>query len=151
MAYVHIAHDCIIGKNCIIANAANLAGHIKIHDYAIVGGMCAVHQFVNIGKYTMIGGGSLVRKDVPPFIKAAREPISFGGINSIGLRRRGFSMDKIKEIHNIYKILYLNGYNVSQALEIINSTVPSSPERDEIVQFIKSSTRGIIRGYCNKD
>lgn len=151
MAYVHIAHDCEIGNNCILANAATLAGHIVIDDFAIIGGLSAVHQFVNIGKYSMISGGSLVRKDVPPFTKAARDPLSFVGINSIGLRRRGFSNEKINEIQDIYRILYLKRYNVSKALRIIETEVPATPERDEIISFINNSTRGIMKGYYSNE
>jgi len=147
MACAHIAHDCNVGKHCIIANAALLAGHINIEDYAIVGGQSAVHQFCNIGPHVMISGGSLVRKDVPPFTKAAREPLSFVGINSIGLRRRGFSPEKIKEIQDIYRIIYQKSYNVSQALAIIEAEMPATSERDEIVSFINNSSRGIMKGY----
>jgi UDP-N-acetylglucosamine acyltransferase len=147
MAYVHIAHDCIIGKNCILANVVNLAGHIVIDDWAILGGLTAVHQFVHIGSHVMIAGGSLVRKDVPPFTKAAREPLSFAGINSIGLRRRGFSTDQITDIQNIYRQVYLKRYNVSQAVRIIEADYPATPERDEILAFISGSKRGIMKGY----
>ncbi|NTW31937.1 MAG: acyl-ACP--UDP-N-acetylglucosamine O-acyltransferase [Bacteroidetes bacterium] len=151
MASAHIAHDCVIGVNCIIANAALLAGHIIVDDYAIVGGNVAVHQFCNIGKHVMISGGSLVRKDVPPYTKAAREPLSFVGINSIGLRRRGFTFDKIKEIQDIYRILFLRGYNVSQALAFIDAEMPATSERDEIVSFINNSSRGIMKGYSKSN
>ncbi len=147
MAYVHVAHDCRISDNCILANVATLAGHIFVDDYAIVGGLSAVHQFVNIGAHVMISGGSLVRKDVPPFTKAARDPLSFVGINSIGLRRRGFSDEKIQEIQDIYRILYLKNYNVSQALAYIEAEMPATPERDEILSFIAKSNRGIMKGY----
>ncbi|MFZ4401153.1 MAG: acyl-ACP--UDP-N-acetylglucosamine O-acyltransferase [Bacteroidales bacterium] len=147
MAYVHIAHDCIIGNNCILANAATLAGHIVIDDWAIIGGLSAVHQFVNIGAHTMISGGSLVRKDVPPFTKSAREPLSYVGINSIGLRRRGFSFEKIKEIQDIYRIIFLRGYNVTQAIDVIEAEMPATSERDEILSFISKSSRGIMKGY----
>lgn len=146
MAYVHIAHDCIIGKNCILANVVNLAGHIVIDDWAILGGLTAVHQFVHIGSHVMIAGGSLVRKDVPPFIKAAREPLSYAGINSIGLRRRGFSNEKINEIQNIYRQIYLENNNVTQALSLIETNFPVTPERDEILNFITGSQRGIMKG-----
>lgn len=148
MAYVHIAHDCVVGNNCILANGATLAGHITISDFAIIGGLSAVHQFVNIGPHVMISGGSLVRKDVPPFTKAARDPLSFVGINSIGLRRRGFSSEKINEIQEIYRILFLKKYNVSQAVNIIETEMPASPERDEILSFINNSSRGIMKGYA---
>jgi len=147
MAYVHIAHDCFIGNNCILANATNLAGHILIDDYAILGGLSAVHQFVNIGAHVMISGGSLVRKDVPPYTKAARDPLSFVGINSIGMRRRGFASEKINEIQDIYRTLYLKNMNVSQAITYIETQMPATPERDEILSFIAKSSRGIMKGY----
>ncbi len=150
MAYVHVAHDCIVGNNCILANATTLAGHITVEDFAIVGGMVAVHQFVNIGAHSMISGGSLVRKDVPPFSKAGREPVSYVGINSIGLRRRGFTSAKINEIQAIFRILFQKKNNVSQAVRVIEAEMPASPERDEIISFILNSKRGIMRGYNNK-
>lgn len=147
MAYVHVAHDCLIADGVILANAVNLAGHIEIERHAIIGGLSAVHQFVKIGAHVIISGGSLVRKDVPPFTKAARSPISYSGINSIGLRRHGFSNEKINEIQDIYRYLYVKGYNVTQAVSYIETNMPSSPERDEILQFIAKSTRGIMKGY----
>jgi UDP-N-acetylglucosamine acyltransferase len=147
MAYVHIAHDCIVGNNCILANAVTLAGHIVVEDWALIGGVTAVHQFVNIGQHSMISGGSLVRKDVPPYTKAAREPLSYVGINSVGLRRRGFTPEKINEIQEIYRYIYLKGHNVSQALEMIEAMMPATAERDEIISFVSSSARGIMRGY----
>ena len=151
MAYVHVAHDCVIGNNCILANAATLAGHINIDDFAIIGGLSAVHQFVNIGQHVMISGGSLVRKDVPPFTKAARDPLSFVGINSIGLRRRGYSSEKINEIQDIYRVIYLKRMNVSQALTYIETEMPATPERDEILSFIGRSRRGIMKGYSYQE
>lgn len=151
MAYVHIAHDCVIGNNVILANAATLAGHITIDDWAIIGGMSAVHQFVQIGAHCFISGGGLVRKDVPPFSKGAREPLSYVGINSIGLRRRGFSNERINAIQDIYRIIYLKGYNVSQATSIIEADVPATPDRDEILSFIQKSTRGLMKGYGKLD
>ncbi len=150
MAYVHVAHDCIIGKHAILANAVNVAGHVVIGDYAVIGGLSAIHQFVEIGQHVMVSGGSLVRKDIPPYTKAAREPLSFVGINSIGLRRRGFSSEKINEIQDIYRILYVRGYNTSQALSIIEAEFKATPERDEILSFIRKSDRGIMRGYMKK-
>jgi len=150
MAYVHIAHDCVVGNNVILANAATLAGHITVDDWAIIGGLSAVHQFVNIGSHVMISGGSLVRKDVPPFTKAAREPLSYVGINSIGLRRRGFTSEKINEIQDIYRYIYLKGNNVSQALEYIEANLPATSERDEIISFISKSSRGIMKGYSKQ-
>jgi UDP-N-acetylglucosamine acyltransferase len=147
MAYVHIAHDCSIGKNCILANAVNIAGHVTVDDFAIIGGLSAVHQFVNIGQHAMISGGSLIRKDVPPFTKAAREPLSYAGINSIGLRRRGFTPEKIAEIQEIYRVIYLKGLNITQAINFIETEMPATAERDEILSFIRQSDRGIMRGY----
>lgn len=149
MAYVHVAHDCIIGNDVIIANSVQLAGHIEIQDYAFIGGVSAVHQFVKIGAHAMISGGSLVRKDVPPFTKAAREPLSYSGINSIGLRRRGFSSEKINEIQEIYRLVYLRGLNNSDALDLIELEMPPSRERDEVLYFIRNSERGIMRGTDN--
>ncbi len=151
MAYVHIAHDCVIGNNCILANAATLAGHVHVDDWAIIGGLSAIHQFINIGCHVMISGGSLIRKDVPPYVKAAREPLSFVGINSIGLRRRNFSNEKINEIQEIYRTLYLRNHNNSQALEIIEAEMSASKERDEIILFIRNSDRGIMKGYFPND
>ncbi len=147
MAYVHVAHDCVVGNNVILANAATLAGHVNVDDFAIIGGLSAVHQFVNIGKHTMISGGSLVRKDVPPFTKAAREPLAYVGINSIGLRRRGYSGDQIKLIQDVYRVLYVKGLNVTQAIEVIEKEIPATAERDEVVSFIGRTARGVMRGY----
>ncbi|HNX43413.1 MAG TPA: acyl-ACP--UDP-N-acetylglucosamine O-acyltransferase [Bacteroidales bacterium] len=149
MAYVHIAHDCSVGNNCVLANSVALAGHISVEDWAVIGGHSAVHQFVSIGQHSMTSGGALVRKDVPPYTKAAREPISFVGINSIGLRRRGFTSEKIAEIQEIYRILYLKGYNVTQAVGIIETSMPPTSERDEIISFIARSQRGIMRGFSS--
>ncbi|MBL4559746.1 MAG: acyl-[acyl-carrier-protein]--UDP-N-acetylglucosamine O-acyltransferase [Bacteroidales bacterium] len=147
MAYVHIAHDCIVGSNCIIGNACQIAGEVIIDDYAILSGLVAVHQFVHIGSHVMISGGTLVRKDVPPYVKAGREPISYIGINSIGLRRREFGNEKIREIQDVYRYLYQKGMNNSAALEAIEAEMPASPERDDIILFVKNSKRGIMRGY----
>lgn len=147
MAYVHVAHDCVVGNNVILVNSTQLAGEVIIDDYAILGGMVAIHQFVHVGSHVMVSGGSLVRKDIPPFIKAGREPLSYVGINSIGLRRRNFSNEKIREVQEIYRYIYQKGLNISQAVEVIEAEMPASTERDEILLFIKDSKRGIIRGY----
>jgi len=147
MAYVHVAHDCVVGNNVILVNNTQLAGEVIVDDWAILAGMVAVHQFVRIGTHVMISGGSLVRKDVPPFIKAGREPLSYVGINSIGLRRRNFTNEKIREVQDIYRYIYQKGLNTAQAVEIIEAEMPASTERDEILLFIKDSKRGIIRGY----
>ncbi len=147
MAYVHVAHDCDVGQHCILSNAVNLAGHITVQDYAIIGGMSAVHQFVNIGKHAFISGGSLVRKDVPPYTKAAREPIGFAGINSVGLRRRGFKKKTINRIRDIYRTLYVKNDNVKEAVHLIEKELPDSEERQEVLRFIRDSERGIMKGY----
>lgn len=149
MAYVHVAHDCVIGSHVIIANSVQIAGHVSIDDWAIVGGSSAVHQFVKIGMHSMISGGSLVRKDVPPFTKAAREPLSYAGVNSLGLRRRGFSSESISHIQEVYRYLFLNSMNNSRALEEIEVNLPATKERDEILNFIRSSERGVMKGYIN--
>ncbi len=147
MAYVHVAHDCVIGNHCILVNAVQIAGHVDIENYAIIGGASAIHQFVKIGTHAMVSGGSLVRKDVPPYTKAAREPLSYSGINSIGLRRRGYSSDKIIEIQEIYRQIYLRGKNNSMALDILELEMKPSKERDEIIRFVRSSDRGIMKGF----
>ena len=150
MAYSHIAHDTIVGNNVIIGNGSQIAGEVIIHDFAILSGLVAVHQFVNIGPHVMISGGSLVRKDVPPYTKAAREPLSYEGVNSIGLRRRGFSSEKIAEIQEIYRNLYLRGLNNAKALTRIETEMPATQERDEIISFIRASDRGVMKGYISR-
>lgn len=147
MAYVHVAHDCVVGNNIILANSTQLAGEVVVDDWAIVGGGSLVHQFTHIGSHVMIQGGSLIGKDIPPYVKAGREPISYAGINSIGLRRRNFSNDTIREIQDIYRFLYLSRMNVTDALDAIEAELPATKERDEILLFIRNSKRGIIRGY----
>jgi UDP-N-acetylglucosamine acyltransferase len=151
MAYSHIAHDCFVGDHCIFSNNSTLAGHITIGDHVILAGLTAIHQFCTVGNHAFISGGSLVRKDVPPYVKAAREPLSYVGINSVGLRRRGFTSEKITEIQNIYRLLYQMKYNNSQAVEIIEAEMVATPERDEILQFIRDSQRGIMKGYNQKN
>lgn len=150
LAYVHIAHDCQIDDNVTLVNAVQLAGHIHIGEFATIGGASAIHQFVNVGAHAMIAGGSLVRKDVPPYVTAAREPLGYAGINSIGLRRRGFSNEKINEIQEIYRTIYLKGMNNSKALDAIQLEMSSTKERDEILNFIRNSDRGVMKGYSNK-
>lgn len=145
MAYVHVAHDCVVGNNVIIANASNIAGHVEIDDFAIIGGLTAIHQFSKIGKHAILSGGSLVGKDVPPYTKAARVPLSYTGINSIGLKRRSFTEEQINLIQEIYRVLYLSNLNVSSAVTVINDKFPPSPERDEILGFIARSNRGVLK------
>jgi UDP-N-acetylglucosamine acyltransferase len=145
MAYSHIGHDCNVGNNCIIGNSSSLAGEVNVDDWAILSGGTLVHQFAHIGGHVMLGGGSKVRIDVPPFIKADRDPLSYLGLNSVGLTRRGFPKERIDEIHNIYRVIYQNGLNFSQALDRVEKEFKSSPDRDYILEFIRKSERGIIR------
>lgn len=145
MAYSHIAHDCFLGDNVVIANAVQLAGHVEIGDYAILGGMAAAIQFSKIGAHTYIAGSSEIIKDIPPYIKAGRGPLCYVGVNSIGLQRRGFSQEKINSIHEIYRLIYLKGYNITQALQRIKNDIPDSPEKKEILDFIESSKKGILK------
>lgn len=147
MAYSHIAHDCKVGDNVIIANASQLAGEVEIDNYAVIGGGALVHQFTHVGAHVMIQGGAKINKDIPPFVKAARDPIAYTGINSIGLRRRGFTNEQIRDIQEIYRFLYLSQLNVSDALDRIEAELPATKERDEIIMFIRNSKRGILRGY----
>ena len=145
MAYCHIAHDCILGDHVIIANSVQLAGHVEIGDHAIIGGMAAAIQFSKIGAHTYIAGGTEVIKDVPPYIKAGRSPLSYVGVNSVGLQRRGFSTEKINSILEIYRNIYMRGLNISQATQFIEKELPDSEEKREILQFIKDSKRGILK------
>lgn len=145
MAYVHVAHDCVIGNHVIISNAAQMAGEVVVDDCAVIGGGSLIHQFCHIGRNVMLQGGALVNKDIPPFIKAAREPISFVGLNSIGLQRRGFKPEEIQQISDIYRILYMSDLNVTNALRTIRENCPPSRFRDEIVNFVENSNRGVVR------
>lgn len=146
MAYVHIAHDAVVGNGCILANAATVAGHVVIEDHVVIEGVVAIQQFIRIGKYAFIAGGSLVRKNVPPFVKAAREPLSYAGVNSIGLRRRGFADDTIAGIEDVYRLLYVQSANLSNALQKAESELPDLPEKSDIIDFIRASEKGVIRG-----
>lgn len=146
MTYVHVAHDCQIGNNVILASYTGLSGHVQIDDYAILEGKVAAQQFAHIGKHAFIGGASLIRKDVPPYIKAAREPLTFAGVNSVGLRRNGFSDDYIREIEDIYRALYVQNSNLSKGIECVKSNLQASSLSKEIIDFIESSDKGVIRG-----
>ncbi len=146
MAGCHVGHDCAIGNNCIIGNTTGLAGEVKIHDWAILSGGTLVHQFTRVGAHVFVGGGGKIRIDVPPFIKADRDPLSFMGLNTVGLTRRGFTKERIDEIHNIYRAVYQSKMNVSQALGYVETEFRPSPDRDYILEFIKNSERGVIRG-----
>ena len=147
MAYCHVAHDSVLGDNVIMSNSVQVAGEVVIDDNAVIGGGALIHQFSHIGAHVMLQGGSLVNKDIPPYIKAGRLPVSYAGVNSIGLRRRGFTNEQISEIQEIYRYLYLSGLNNSDAVDRIEAELPASKERDEIIMFVRNSTRGIIRGY----
>ena len=146
MAYTHIGHDCNIGNFCIIGNTTGMAGEVKVDDYAIISGGSLVHQFTRIGAHVIIGGGGRVRIDVPPFIKADREPLAYMGMNTVGLTRRGFEKERIDEIHNIYRTIYQEDMNTSQALENVEKNFKPSPDRDYILEFFRNSERGVIRG-----
>lgn len=145
MAYCHVAHDCILHNNIIMSNATQLAGEVEVDDFAIIGGGTLVHQFSHIGSHVMIQGGSKINKDIPPYVIAAREPIAYCGINSVGLNRRGFTPEQIHTIQEAYRLIYQGGMIVSQALDTIEATMPQTPERDAILHFIGNSERGIVR------
>lgn len=146
MAYSHVAHDCLLHDHIIMSNATQLAGEVVVDDYAILGGGSLVHQFTHVGAHSMTQGGTKVNKDIPPYVLAAHDPISFCGINSVGLSRRGFTREQITAIQDTYRIVYMSGLNTTQALQQINDTLPQSAERDAIVEFITTSPRGVIRG-----
>lgn len=148
MAYVHLAHDCILGDNIVIANSVNLAGHVTIDDWAILEGNVAVQQFMHIGAHSFVAGASLVRKNVPPFVKAAREPLSYVGVNVVGLRRRGFKDDAIARIEDIYREIFVRNTNVDRAVQNVEQTLPRSPERGLILDFIRNSPKGIMKGLA---
>lgn len=145
MAYCHVAHDCILHNNIIMSNTTQLAGEVEVDDYAIIGGGTLVHQFSHIGTHVMVQGGSRINKDIPPFVIAAREPIAYCGVNSVGLNRRGFTTEQIHTIQEVYRLMYQGGMNTTQALDHIEATLPQSAERDLIVDFVRKSTRGIVR------
>ncbi|MBQ9548134.1 MAG: acyl-ACP--UDP-N-acetylglucosamine O-acyltransferase [Bacteroidales bacterium] len=146
MSYVHIAHDCTVGNHCILVSFVGIAGETDVDDWAILGGSTVVHQFSHIGKHAMIGGGSKVNKDIPPYSLCGRDPICYAGVNIVGLRRRGFEPDVIRNIKDIYDTLYYQGYNISDACAKVEAGFPPSTERDEILRFIRESKRGIVRG-----
>lgn len=150
MAYVHIGHDCAIGNNCILGNGVQLAGEVRVDDWAIISGGTMAHQFTRIGGHVIIGGAGKIRIDVPPFIKADREPLAYMGINSVGLSRRGFEKERMDEIHEIYRAIYLSGKNTSQALDFVENNFKPSSDRDYILEFFKNTERGVIRGPREK-
>lgn len=145
MSYAHIAHDCHVGDNCILVSHTGIAGETDIDDWAIIGGGTMAHQFSRIGAHAMIGGASAINKDIPPYILAARNPIAFEGINIVGLRRRGFTVDDIEEIKNIYSIIYDSDNNVTDACRMVSELFPESKHSKIILDFIKASKRGIVK------
>jgi len=146
LAYSHVAHDCCIGDNVIISNTCQIGGHVRIDDYVIVGGAVPIHQFCKIGAHAFVGGGFRVTKDVPPFIRAAKAPLAFNGLNSIGLHRRGFSNETINHIKKAYSLIYRSNMHVSHAIRYIQENLEITPEIHQIITFIETSRRGIIRG-----
>lgn len=147
MAYSHVAHDCKVGDHVILANAVQLAGHVEVGDYAIIGGLCGVQQFTRIGKHAYIGGQSAIRKDVPPYVKAAREPLSYIGINVVGLHRRNFPQHQIEAISQIYHLLFVANSSIAAGITAIQEQIHDSEIREEIIQFIRDSKTGVIRRY----
>ena len=146
MSYVHVAHDCRVGDHCILVSYVGIAGETDVDDWAILGGSTVVHQFSHIGKHAMVGGGSKINKDIPPYSLCGREPVCYAGVNLVGLRRRGFDSDTIRNIKDIYDTLYFQGYNISDACSRIQAGFPDTPEKEEILDFIRNSKRGIVRG-----
>ncbi len=147
MAYAHVAHDCIVGDHVILANAVQLAGHVEIGEYAIIGGLAGAHQFTRIGAHTYVAGHTVIRKDVPPYVKAAREPMSYVGLNIVGLQRRNFPQEKIDTISQIYHLLFVGKHSTSTAIEMIEQKVADNDTRKDILKFIKESRIGIIKRY----
>ena len=151
MSYVHVAHDCTVGNHCILVSYVGIAGETDVDDWAILGGSTVVHQFTHIGKHAMIGGGSKINKDIPPYSLCGREPVCYAGVNLVGLRRRGFDSDTIRNIKDIYDTIYFQGMNVTDSLAKIESGFPQSEERDTILNFIRNSKRGIVRGSDSRE
>ena len=146
MSYTHVAHDCTVGNNCILVSYVGIAGETEVNDWATIGGSTVAHQFSKIGKHAFVGGGCKINKDVPPYVLCGRDPLSYAGVNIVGLRRRGFTSDQIRGIKDMYDIIYSSGNNFSDALAKIEIGFPQSEERDTIIEFIRNSKRGIIRG-----
>lgn len=146
MAYSHIAHDCVIGNNVIIANYSGLAGHVTVEDFVIIEGFVAIQQFIKIGAHSFLAGTSKVRKNVPPFIRVARDPLQYIGVNTVGLTRRGFTKEVVNQIEDIYRLIFVRGHNITNALELVDQEIPNTEIRKQIVDFIKSSEDGIVKG-----
>ena len=145
MANAHIGHDCMVGDNCILGNSVGMAGEVVVDDWVIISGLCGIHQFSRIGTHCIVGGLSRVVKDVPPYVTAGREPLAYMGLNVVGLQRRGFTVEKINEIRDIYRVIYQKSMNITQSLDYVDSNFEPTPERKEIVDFIRASSRGVIR------
>lgn len=143
MAYSHVAHDCIVGDNVVIANAVNMGGHVTIEDWAIVGGVTAIHQFVRIGQHAIVSGASAVRKDVPPYVKAAGNPLHLYGLNSVGLQRRGFSDEARQALRRLYRLFFQSDLNISQAIVAARADMEPRPEIEHFLAFVEASERGI--------
>lgn len=151
MAYAHVAHDCILGDHVILANSVQLAGHVQIGDYAIIGGLAGAHQFTKIGAHTYIAGHTVIRKDVPPYVKAAREPISYMGINVVGLHRRNFPHHEIETISKIYHLLFVGNHSTTSGINLVQEKIPESEIKTEILNFIKESKIGVIKRFSKND
>ena len=146
MTYVHIAHDCAIGDHVILASYTGLSGHCVVEDWAILEGRCGTQQFIHVGAHAFIAGGSLIRKNVPPYVKAAREPLTYAGVNSVGLRRRGYTDEQVREVEDIYRTLYVQNSNLSKGIEQVKESMPETAIRNRILTFIEKSDKGVIRG-----
>jgi UDP-N-acetylglucosamine acyltransferase len=147
MAYAHIAHDCMVGDHVILANSVQLAGHVEVGDYAIIGGLAGAHQFTRIGAHTYVAGHTVIRKDVPPYVKAAREPMAYMGLNIVGLQRRNFQQEQIDTISRIYHLLFIGNHSTSTAIQKINEQIPDGELKTEILNFIQESKTGVIKRY----
>lgn len=145
MAYSHIAHDCVVGNNCILANSIQAGGEVLIDDWSVIGGGCFIHQFCRIGKHVMISGMSGILSDIPPYLRVAGIPVVYQGINYVGLKRRSYDKETIDLIHNIYRVIYQEGMNTSHALNHIEEHFDAGGIRDEVIGFIRASNRGIIK------
>lgn len=151
MAYVHVAHDCVVGSHCVIANRVSLAGEVHVGDWVVIGGHAAIHQWTHIGEHSMIQGGALLGQDLPPFVIIRNDTLRYAGINKIGLSRRGFTPERIGEIHDACRILFQSGLNYMTGCDEVERQVPQSPERDSLLAFIRSSKRGIIKPYESRN
>ena len=147
MAYVHVAHDDVIGNHCVVANRVSFAGEVEVGDWVVVGGHAAVHQWVHIGAHAMIQGGAMLGQDVPPFVIVRNDTMRYAGVNKIGLSRRGFTQERIDRISDCCRILFQSGMNYANACDEVERTIPQSDDRDQLLTFIRSSQRGVIKPY----